>query len=230
MEGESIMSHPTTLHDIRTFLATHGQHVEAWSPSNKPLDALVGLLAERRDDERFWRDLSGLTRRIENERVNPSVFAGCEALGGGDVDRLLRELREAMPADSDTGPVATRSWAATLNATALAGFVLLGAMVGCDDPVQEGEGACEAAEVYDIVGEDEQEVFCELVAIIDDSSSSDWVYETLMECIPTLSEDLRSSLLDDFLEASDDELASLLEELAYSPACDDDWDDNYNDH
>jgi len=224
------MSHPTTLHDIRTFLSEHGRHVPAWSPSRGPLDALVGLLSERRDDERFWRDLAVLTRRIENQRIRPDAFAGCEALGGGDVDCLLDELRRAIPAEADSAPTSTRSWAATLNATALAGFVLLGAMAGCDDPVPEGEGACEAAETYDIVGADEQEVFCELVAIIDESGSSDWIRDTLMECIPSLSADERADLLDEFLEASDEELAALLEGLAFSPTCDDDWDDNYNDH
>ena len=222
------MNHPATLHDIRSFLATHGRDVPAWSPSSKPFDALVGLLAERRDDERFWQDLAALTRRIENQRVRPSAFAG--VLGGGEVDRLLRELREAMPTEPDTAPVSTRSWAATLNASALAGFILLGAMVGCDDPVPPGEGACEAAENYDIVGVDEQEVFCELAAIIDESSASDWVRDTLMECLPELSADDRADLLDGFLDASDDELAVLLENLAFSPTCDDDWDDNYNDH
>lgn len=224
------MNHSSTLHDIRTFLATHGHDVPAWSPSSEPLDALVDVLADRRNDERFWQDLAALTRRIENQRVHPAAFAGCEALGGGDVDRLLRELREAMPTASDTAPVSTRSWAATLNATALAGFILLGAMVGCEDPVPEGEGACEAVETYDIVGADEQEVFCELAAIIDESSASDWVRDTLMECLPTMSADDREDLLDGFFDASDEQLAAMLEDLAFSPTCDDDWDDNYNDH
>lgn len=73
-------------------------------------------------------------------------------------------------------------------------------------------------------------MYCELVSIVEDSAHADWVIDTLRECLPELSSDTRDELLDAFLDASDDELATILEGLALSPECDDDWDDNYNDH
>ena len=222
-------NHPTTLHDIRNFLAAQGHAVPAWSSSRRPLEALYEVLQQQRHDEGFWRDLAALTNRIEDARLRPSAFAGCEALGNADVDGLLTDLRSALP-DTDSGPRPMRSWTATLNATALAGFILLGAVVGCDDPVTPDEALCDAAAEYDIAGDDEQAVFCELCDIIDESASSDWVHETLMECIPEMSADAREDLLDEFVNASDEDLANILIGLAQSPECDDDWDDNYNDH
>jgi hypothetical protein len=224
------MHQPTALHDIRSFLATHGQVVPAWSPADEPLQALYSLLQQRRHDDAFWRDAAGLARRIESTRIRPATVSGLEAIAGGDLDKLIADLRASVPETADA-PRSMRSWAATLNATALAGFVLLGAAVGCDGPLAGGNGnaQCDEAAEYDIDA-DEQDVFCELMSIVDDSAHDDWVVDTLRECLPDLGSDVRDELLDAFLDASDDELANILEGLALSPECDDDWDDNYNDH
>ncbi len=213
------------LHDIRSLLSRYGHDVPAWSSTAAPLDGLYALLADRRDDEVFWRDLASLTRRIEAARdhSDPSIAA----LGATRVDELLTDLRAEIPVAAPTQRSAS-SWARTLSATALAAFLVLGASMGCE-PFDPETAECDAAVEFQ-VPQDEQTVFCELVEIVEDTAPASWVHDTLMECIPTLAADDREDLLDDFVNASDDELADLLFELATSPDCDDDWSDNENDH
>jgi len=221
------MTHAPTipLHEIREFLARHGRDVPAWSATSAPLEALYALLADRRDDEVFWRDLASLVARIEDTRVRPDALA--DAFGASEVNRLVRDLRAELPTESGQ-PRTMRTWAKTLGATALAAFFVLGAAMGCE-PFDPDSAECDAAIEFEIP-QDEQTVFCELVEIVEDASPAQWVIDTLMECIPSLAEDQREDLLDEFASASDDELADLLFDLATSPDCDDDWDDNYNDH
>jgi hypothetical protein len=213
------------LHDVRAFLARHGHDVPAWSSTSAPLEALFALLAERREDEAFWRDLASLVARIDDTHVRPRVLAG--AVGAHEVQRLVRDLRAELPAASDP-PRTMRAWARTLGVTALTAFFVLGAAMGCE-PFDPDSAECDAAIEFEIP-QDEQTVFCELVEIVEDASPAQWVVDTLMECIPTLAEDDREDLLDEFVNASEDDLADLLFDLATSPDCDDDWDDNYNDH
>ena len=221
------MNHDQTipLHDVRAFLTRYGHDVAAWSSAAAPLDALYAMLADRRDDEVFWRDLTVLTRRIEDARVRGD--AAGSALGATQVDQLLDDLRAEIPVQS-TPQRSVRSWTRTLSATALAAFLVLGASMGCE-PFDPESAECDAAIEYE-VPQGEQTVFCELVEIVEDTAPASWVHDTLLECIPSLAADDREDLLDDFVTASDDELADLLFELATSPDCDDDWSDNENDH
>jgi len=94
-----------------------------------------------------------------------------------------------------------------------------------DDDDSAATLACEEALEHEIP-EAEQDAFCQLVDIIEASSSSDEVREQLMECLPELSAEQREQLLDAFLEASDEDLAELLESIAFSEMCGWDGDDD----
>ena len=226
--------HPVnpTLHDIRSFLVAHDHAVPPWSPTHTPLEMLYGLLRQRSGDDTFWRDLCVLVRSVDANRTRP---AG--ALSDLDVDGLLDELRTAMGDDHGSPPPSMRRWAATSPIAALSGFLLLGAAMGCsgtteddDDDSASQQALCQEAEDHEIP-QVEQDVYCQLVDIIEASSPSNDVRDELMECLPEISAEQREALLDAFLAATDEELAELLEDTAFSELCgyptdDDDSDDH----
>lgn len=232
----SIQPVNTVLHDIRSFLDTHGHPVPAWSPAQTPLEALYRLLRDRRGDDALWSDLNALTRAVAEARLRPD-----HALDAADVSDLLAELRHALEESPGRDPLPLRRWAATAPIAALSGFLLLGAAMGCttpgnddddDDDSAVAEQACQEAIDHEIP-QAEQDVFCQLVDLIEGASVGDGTREQLMECLPELSAEQREELLDAFVAASDEELAGLLEDAAFSQLCGwdgDDDDDTVNDH
>ncbi len=231
----SIQPVSTVLHDIRSFLDDHDHPVPAWSPAHTPLEALYRLLRDRQGDDALWSDLTALTRAVAEARLRPD-----HALEPADVDDLLAELRHTVGGPSGGDPLPLRRWAATAPIAALSGFLLLGAAMGCTTPGNDDddddsavvEQPCQEAIDHEIPAA-EQDVFCQLVDIIEAASVGDGTREQLMECLPELSAEQREELLDAFLAASDEELAGLLEDTAFSQLCGwegDDDDDTINDH
>jgi hypothetical protein len=221
------------LHDIRSFLRTHGHEVPPWGPAHAPLDVLYRLLRRRHADDALWNDLSTLTSTVATSRRSSGG-----ALSHAAIDGLLDELRHTLGQDTTTVPL--RRWATTAPIAALSGFLLLGAAMGCttpgndddDDDSATQEAICQEAIDHEIP-EAEADVFCQIVDIIESSSGNDAIREQLMECLTDLSADQRQELLDAFLTAGADELAELLEEAAYSGewcGTGDDDDDTINDH
>lgn len=215
----------TSLHEIRDFLGRHGSAPPAWSDARTPLDALYGLLRERREDPAFWADLADLTHRLEEARR----LEDAPALDGARMDRLLTDLREALPVNGG-GPRSASAWIGSgIGLSALAAFVLLGSSLGCPTTA-----VCpEAADAG--IAADEQVVYCDLVAIIDAAEINDGARDDLLDCLPNMNAEEREDLLDEFENASEEELAELLMELAASNECeggsDDDttedpWDDD----
>ena len=240
------MKHATTsLHHIRAFLDRHGASTPAWSEPERALDALYDLLRARRDDPAFWADLADLTRRLDDDRVRPELIDGSEALGLESVDHLVAELRAALPT-VDRGPRTAREWVgAGLGLGALASFFLLGASIGCPAPIHPDVNdddddddsteytPCAEATDAGIQDEAEQQVYCDLVDLIESAEIPPNIRDELLDCLPLLGAELRSELLDEFENASEEELADLLAQLAASEDCggggDDDttpWDDD----
>ena len=219
------MQQSTSLHEIRDFLGRHGSAPPAWSDARSPLDALYGLLRERREDPVFWADLAELTRKLEDARR----FEDAPALDGARMDQLLTDLREALSVDGDAPSNATAWIGSGIGLSALAAFVLLGSSLGCPTTA-----VCpEAGDAG--IAEDEQVVYCDLVAIIDASGIDEGAKDDLLACLPEMNAEEREDLLDEFENASEDELADLLMVLAASAEChgsasDDDttdpWDDD----
>ncbi len=235
------MKHTTTsLHQIRAFLDRHGAGIPAWSEPERAVDALYALLRERRDDPVFWAELSELTRRLDDARVSPELVDGSEVLGLGSIDRLLVELRESLPA-TERAPRTAREWVgAGLGLGALASFLVLGAAIGCPAPNHPDVGdddtsytPCAEATDAGIQDEAEQRVYCDLVDLIETAEIPPDVRDDLLACLPELGAEERENLLDQFENASEDDLAELLLDLAETEPCgaggDDDttpWDDD----
>ncbi len=219
------MQQSTSLHEIRDFLGRHDSAPPAWSDARAPLDALYGLLRERREDPVFWAELADLTRKLEDARR----FEDAPALEGARLDQLLTDLREALPVNG-SGPGNATAWIGSgIGLSALAAFVLLGSSLGCPTTAVCPEAA------DDGIAEDDQVVYCDLVAIIDAAEIDDGARDDLLACLPNMNAEEREDLLDDFENASEEELADLLMALAATAEChgsadDDDttdpWDDD----
>jgi hypothetical protein len=215
-----LSEHTTSLHEIREFLGRHESAPPAWSDPATPLDALYLLLKERREDPLFWADLADLTRRLEDARLRGDL-AVAGGLDAARVDRLLADLRESLPANGD-GPPNVRAWIGSgVGLAAVAGFVLLGTSLGCPTTTALCPEAGDAG-----IADDEQTVFCALVDIIDTAEIDDGAKDDLLACLPGLGADERSDLLDEFENASEEELAELLTDLAASSDCDGGGDDD----
>lgn len=227
----------TTLHEIRQYLNTCGCAPPPWSDARTQVDALYALLREKRGDDRFWKGLSGLAVRLEDARVSPALIQGTEVLGGARVDQLIDDLRASLPVNGD-GPRDTRAWtASSIGITALAAFALLGTSLGCEPLGPGGSGssyqydnldeACSEAVDAGIDDVDEAEVYCEIVDIIDSSDVGANLKASLLDCLPEYAADEREDLLDAFLNATDDELVELLEDMAWSSPCYEGGDDDH---
>ncbi len=214
-----LSEHTTSLHEIRDFLGRHGDAPPAWSDTVTPLDALYRLLQERRDDPVFWADLAELTRRLEDARLRGDL-AVAGGLEPARVDQLLADLRESLPA-SDSGPSSALAWVGSgVGLAAIAGFVLLGASLGCPTTALCPE-AGDAG-----IADDEQATFCSLVEIIDSAEINESAKDDLIACLPELNAEEREDLLDDFENASEEELAGMLMEMAATNECDGSGDDD----
>ena len=209
----------TTLHEIRHYLNTCGCAPPPWSDARTQVDALYTLLREKRGDDPFWQGLSGLAVRLEDARVSPSLIEGSEVLGGGRVDQLIDDLRSSLPVNG-AGPRDTRSWtASSIGITALAAFALLGTSLGCEPIGPIGPNACDEAVDAGVQTAAAADVYCEIVDIIQDADVHENLKASLLECLPEYANDEREDLLDAFVDADDDQLVELLEDMAWSSPC-----------
>ena len=188
------------LHDIRRFLSPYGQDPHPWAPSEDALDRLYQILQEREGDDAFWRDLAGLVRRLEDRGVNPVILAGSEVVGRDAADALVQDLRAALRL-SGVGSGGRAAFARNCRRpTPLAGFMLLGLAVACKD--KEPEELCAEAQEQGL-SEDDGQVYCDLVDMIDAADLSDSERERLMECLPEMSASEWEELLSDWSQMGD---------------------------
>lgn len=198
-----------TLTTVRSFLA--GRGLAASSP-----ESLLGGLHARRADAGFWRELRGVVGGLQDARVSPRLVEGHERLGGRPLAEMIDALRVALPAERPT-----LGWVQGLPAAALAAFVVLGtACTGTTDGSGDDtvSGDCQEATTYGV--SEAPEDYCALVALVQGASVSSEVKGVLLDCLSNLSAARRAQLLASFESMNDNELASALEELAYSSECD----------
>lgn len=211
----------TTLIEIRDFIATHDGEAPPWGRSGDAVEALYRLLCRHHEDEGFWADLEGLVRRLDDRRFDPSPLRGAELLGDDAIERLVRELRQSLGATDEAPPPSWQQWLARpAGAAALAAFLLLGTATACDDGGEdpEVEELCASAEGQGLEGDDGL-VYCELLDIVDLAEISAMERTYLLECLPTLDAAYRAQLLDEFETLTDEQLASRLSDMAWSPPC-----------
>lgn len=216
----------TNLHDVRRFLADQSAGTAPWTPSGATVDALLTLLRERRHDEAFWVELRGLLERLEDSRVRPELIQGAEVLGGAAVGKLLATLRDALPEnDAPAG-----SWIRGASAAHVLAALLLLGTAGCAPMLGAGgapgvDGECSQAQEL-ALDEEDTDVYCELVDLVEDADVSTSVRADVLDCLPSLSATYREYLVNQFRTYSDVELADALQDLAWSDECDDEWDDD----
>jgi hypothetical protein len=155
---------PTVTQRVRRFLASQGAELRPWSGLQQTYDELYALLRRRRDDPSFWSPLTELLQAVVDAAANPHRSGGlalpqAELLASWDVQALVRQLREALPAadlaepgiELASGRAGLSHFTSRLSASVLGGFLLLGvAATGCDpaetaDVVDAGQDAGTAA-------------------------------------------------------------------------------------
>ncbi len=139
MQGAAIV--PTVTHRVRGFLWAQGVRVKPWSGLEETYDALYELMRSRKDDPGFWPALAGLLRAIVESAAEPAAgrlpAPQAELLSSWDIDRLVADMRAALPEgqalSADSGRGAFRRFTAGLAAPVLGGFLLIGMVAagGC---------------------------------------------------------------------------------------------------
>ena len=211
----------TNLHDIRRFLSTYGQGPQPWASSEEALDKLYRILLEHQADDGFWRNLAGLVRRLEDRGVRPAILAGSDVVGREAADALVQALRAALGrAGVRLGGRAAFARSCR-TATPLAGFMLLGLAVACKDKEKDKENDNESeelcAEAEDLgLSEDDGQIYCELVDMIDAADLRDSEREDLMECLPDMSAAEWEELLSDWSEMSDSDVEDEMQALSWT--------------
>ena len=232
----------TNLIDIRNFLTAHGANKAPWGTPKEAIEQLYTMLAEKRDDRRFWADLKDLVVRLEDHRFNAEAMKNSQALGVASVDDLIDVLKREL---GQSSAVNAQSWMSRpVGYAAILGFLLLGSSISCntDNGGSDAEDSdddtslydddtngnsnmidwedytCDAlAEDYSVSNED-KDVLCDLVDYVMESDIPNYVKIDILECLPEQDAKYREMLLETFQLLNDDEIAGLLQNLASTGA------------
>lgn len=231
------MPQTTSLTEIRDFLAAEGCAPEPWSTPEAALQRLYALLVERNDDERFWARLKELTRRLDRGRFDPSALPEFETLGSAAVDRLVDDLRKSLgDGDGDKSQRTLGQWLSSNAGMALVAFLMFGISISCADDEPEPEPtwtvnnwSCQAqADYYDITDDDERDRLCSLGDYVNGADVYDSDKNLMLDCLPDLSAAYRMELLDQFQNATAEELNDILTEMtAWGGTCEEDYSGHY---
>jgi len=142
---------PTITQRVRRFMMDRGLRVRPWTGLDETYRALHRLLAQKKDEPEFWAPLAALLKDVvaaattadEKNRL-PAPHA--ELLRAWDIDRLVADLRAAMPeAGTGFGAAALLRFTSSLCAPALGGFLLLGLATACDHVHGSSDGTQDAS-------------------------------------------------------------------------------------
>lgn len=138
---------PTALQHIRAFLSGHGADVPPWSSSHEAMDALLGLLHERRGDDAFFARLAPFLDELRAgaARGSAGLAAGdAEVLGGATIESIVSELRDGLRrAPAGASPSALRSLIGDRAAPLVCLALLASGLTGC---TQQAAGPGASAE------------------------------------------------------------------------------------
>ena len=138
---------PTVTHRVRSFLASQGVFLKPWTGLDETYAELYALLMRRKNDPSFWGPVAELIQSIVACAVEPGSgrlpAPDAELLASWDIDRLVIDLREALPASGEpSGPDTLERFTRRLPAPVLGGFLLLGLVAsGCYDSSQHAGDA-----------------------------------------------------------------------------------------
>jgi hypothetical protein len=138
---------PTVTHRVRSFLASQGVFLKPWTGLDETYAELFALLRRRKNDPSFWKPVADLIQSVVTCAVEPGSgrlpAPDAELLASWDIDRLVAELREALPSSGEpSDPDAMGRFTRRLPAPVLGGFLLLGLVAsGCYDSSQRSGDA-----------------------------------------------------------------------------------------
>jgi hypothetical protein len=126
------MLQPTVTQRVRAFLTAEGARLVPWTGLDQTYARLYALLVERRDDPEFWKPLGRLVAELGAEAGGLDEAGGASAvmaelLGRTEIDRLIAELRRALPRNGEArGARSLAEFTSALGAPVLCAFLLLG--------------------------------------------------------------------------------------------------------
>lgn len=208
----------TSLSDIRNFLADENVAPPPWSSPGTAVESLYRLLEARRGDSVFWSNLKNLSFRLRDARFNANALDRSDVLVGVTLNRLIDDLRYELGIQRPIKTTSFKGLRSSISATALTGLLFLGLATACgsddsNDNDDNDDNSCEQeAEDYGLSGDDALN-YCELVDIINEADLSQSDRSALLECMPDLDGWERSYLLDQFQNASDEEISDILEDI-----------------
>jgi hypothetical protein len=138
---------PTVTHRVRSFLAAQGVFLKPWTGLDETFAELYALLMRRRNDPSFWKPVADLIQSVVACASEPGSgrlpAPDAELLASWDIERLVIDLREALPAsDEPSDADALGRFTRRLPAPVLGGFLLLGLVAsGCYDSSQRAGDA-----------------------------------------------------------------------------------------
>jgi hypothetical protein len=197
---------PTTLQQLRQ-LVSDEHTVHPWSSVDQMMDALIGRIRRHTGDDP-WR--AQLTALVLAQRTGDAAARPWHELVTRDnLDALLREI----DGPGDQAPRGIRSLLQAMSVPAILGLSAMTMAVGC--------ARCPEAQG---IPASEQDLYCELVDLINGSDIYDGQKEDLMDCLPNMSDGERQDLVDLFADYTAEEIADHLTTLAATcePAGDDD--------
>lgn len=212
-------SRAPTLVELRRFLVEEGCALEPWSSPEAVVRSLHDLLAHKRDDERFWARLKELSRRLDARDFDARGLPDFEVLGPAAIDRLVDELRGSV------GPSRSRSvldWLRTGAGLGAILVVVLGLALSCADeepadidaPWSPDAWQCDVvADGHGITDEAERDALCQLGDYVKGAAVTDSTMRAVLDCIPGYDAAWRADLLDQFENATAEELNALLVDL-----------------
>jgi hypothetical protein len=129
---------PTTTQRVRRFLSQQGAVLRPWTGLKETYDELYALLRRRQGDPEFWQPLKALLQEVvdsaaDSQRRGSGATPATELLDTWQVDKLVDELRDALPPEGNGASPTRVDFTRMLSSAVLGGFLLLGlAAAGCN--------------------------------------------------------------------------------------------------
>ena len=226
---------PTVTQRVRSFLAQQGAAIRPWAGLQETYDELYALLLRRKTNPEFWRPLKELLQEVvhsaaDSQRRDRRAAGAVELLDSWQIDTLVDELRDALPADASACRSTRADFTRSLSTAVLGGFLLLGlAAAGCSGGggapggtggaggrtvLVGGAGGGSGGAVADSGGADgpacTQTVDSALEHAIGESTLGTDAKSQLCQCFSALGTSWTTSLTQLFASATPDEISNML--------------------
>ncbi len=188
---------PSALQQLRLFVSGDGT-LRPWSSIEEVMEHLIVQIDGHRGDD-AWR--AELEKQVLAMRaVDTQASPWRSLVTPENLDALMGEIYG--PAGG--APPRLASLLRGMSAPAVLGLAAMTMAIGCNNLCPEADG----------IPADEQETYCELVAYINDVDIEATTKDSVLECLPELTDASRQDLVDLFDSYSVEQIAEYLEEMA----------------